>query len=110
MSSRRSKNADQQAHHNWLRDEMDDEITDADVKAMTDNKPKRGFASLSPDQRKFIARKGGIAAHKKGTAHQWNKEEATEAGRLAHAQGKAHQWTPEEARIAGRKGGRPRGT
>lgn len=44
----------------------------------------RGFASMHPERQKEIARKGGKAAHAKGTAH---------------------QWTPEEARAAGRKGG-----
>ena len=28
-----------------------------------------------------IARKGGRAAHKKGAAHEWTREEAQEAGR-----------------------------
>jgi general stress protein YciG len=28
-----------------------------------------------------IARKGGRAAHEKGTAHEWSSEEAREAGR-----------------------------
>ena len=45
---------------------------------------RRGFASMSPDKQREIARKGGRAAHEKGTAH---------------------EWTPEEARAAGRKGG-----
>lgn len=45
---------------------------------------RRGFASMSPAKQREIASKGGIAAHKKGTAH---------------------EWTPEEARIAGKKGG-----
>ncbi len=44
----------------------------------------RGFASLTPEQRTVIARKGG---------------------KRAHALGRAHQWTPEEAARAGRKGG-----
>jgi uncharacterized protein len=44
----------------------------------------RGFASMSVEQQREIARKGGKAAHQKGTAH---------------------EFTPEEARIAGRKGG-----
>ena len=44
----------------------------------------RGFASMDPAMRKNIARMGGIAAHKKGVAH---------------------EWTVETARIAGRKGG-----
>lgn len=44
----------------------------------------RGFASMNKDKQREIARKGGKAAHDKGTAH---------------------EWTPEEARVAGRKGG-----
>ena len=44
----------------------------------------RGFASMNRDKQREIARKGGKAAHDKGTAH---------------------EWTPEEARVAGRKGG-----
>ena len=44
----------------------------------------RGFASMNKDRQREIARKGGKAAHDKGTAH---------------------EWTAEEARIAGRKGG-----
>jgi len=44
----------------------------------------RGFASMDADKQREIASKGGKAAHKLGTAH---------------------QFTPEEARIAGRKGG-----
>ncbi len=45
---------------------------------------RRGFASMSSDKQREIARKGGRAAHEKGTAH---------------------EWTPDEARAAGRKGG-----
>ncbi len=45
---------------------------------------RRGFASMSPEKQREIARKGGRAAHEKGTAH---------------------EWTPDEARLAGRKGG-----
>lgn len=48
------------------------------------SQPKRGFASMSIERRTQIARMGGIAAHQKGTAH---------------------EWTPEEASIAGKKGG-----
>ena len=45
----------------------------------------RGFASMDPGKQKEIARKGGKAAHEKGTAH---------------------EFTPEEAKTAGRKGGK----
>ena len=41
----------------------------------------RGFASMDPDKQRQIARKGGRAAHQKGTAHEWTSEEARTAGR-----------------------------
>ena len=41
---------------------------------------KRGFASMPQAKRSAIAGKGGIAAHKKGTAHTWTSEEARKAG------------------------------
>ena len=44
----------------------------------------RGFASMDQERQREIARKGGRAAHEKGTAH---------------------EFTPDEARAAGRKGG-----
>jgi general stress protein YciG len=48
------------------------------------NDKRRGFASMDPAKQREIARKGGKAAHAKGTAH---------------------RFTPEEARAAGTKGG-----
>jgi general stress protein YciG len=47
-------------------------------------KVKRGFATMSAEERSRISRLGGMAAHAKGVAH---------------------EFTPEEARRAGRKGG-----
>lgn len=46
------------------------------------NRPKlhKGFAAMSPDKQRSIAAKGGRAAHRKGTAHQWTPEEAARAG------------------------------
>jgi uncharacterized protein len=41
----------------------------------------RGFASMDPEKQREIARKGGKAAHEKGTAHEWTSEEARNAGR-----------------------------
>ena len=41
----------------------------------------RGFASMDREKQREIARKGGIAAHEKGTAHEWSPAEAREAGR-----------------------------
>ena len=42
---------------------------------------KRGFAGMSSKKQREIASKGGKAAHRKGTAHEWNSKEAAEAGR-----------------------------
>jgi uncharacterized protein len=47
-------------------------------------KKRRGFAAIDPALVRVIAKKGGIAAHARGTAH---------------------RFTIEEARIAGQKGG-----
>lgn len=44
-------------------------------------KSRRGFAALSPERRRAIARKGGLAAHARGTAHEFTAEEARLAGR-----------------------------
>jgi general stress protein YciG len=41
----------------------------------------RGFASMDRDKQREIARKGGKAAHEKGTAHEWTSDTAREAGR-----------------------------
>ena len=41
----------------------------------------RGFASMDRDRQREIASKGGREAHKKGTAHEWTREEAQAAGR-----------------------------
>ncbi len=72
-------------------------------------KSQRGFAAMDAEKQREIARKGGKAAHEKGTAHEFTPEEAREAGRkggqVAHQRGTAHEFTAEEAREAGRKGG-----
>jgi uncharacterized protein len=49
----------------------------------SDKKSKggRGFASMDEDRVREIASKGGKAAHRMGTAHEWTSEEAREAGR-----------------------------
>ena len=44
-------------------------------------KEDRGFASMDRGKQREIARKGGKAAHLKGTAHEWTSEEARLAGR-----------------------------
>lgn len=47
----------------------------------TAEKGRQGFASMPSEQQRAIAREGGKAAHRKGTAHEWTSEEAREAGR-----------------------------
>jgi hypothetical protein len=42
---------------------------------------ERGFGSMNPDRQRQIAAKGGRAAHVKGTAHEWTRDEARAAGR-----------------------------
>jgi len=42
---------------------------------------RRGFAAMSRDKQREIARRGGRAAHQKGTAHEFNADEARAAGR-----------------------------
>lgn len=41
----------------------------------------RGFASMDAEKQREIARKGGKAAHEKGTAHEFTADEARAAGR-----------------------------
>lgn len=55
-------------------------------------KSRRGFASMDEDQQREIASKGGKAAHQKGTAHEFDSEEARRAGQLG---GRARQGTSE---------------
>lgn len=44
-----------------------------------DGREHGGFAKMSPERRSQIARLGGIAAHQKGTAHEWTSAEAKAA-------------------------------
>jgi general stress protein YciG len=41
----------------------------------------RGFGSMDPKKRQEAASQGGKAAHEKGTAHEFDQDEAKEAGR-----------------------------
>jgi uncharacterized protein len=63
---------------------------------------KRGFATLDPEQQREIARKGGQAAHGKGTAHEFSSEEARRAGQLG---GRAVSANRAHMAEIGRKGG-----
>jgi general stress protein YciG len=65
--------------------ENDDQNTSRN-EATTDDgaRKRRGFAAMDPSLVSELAKRGGMAAHRAGTAH---------------------QFTSDEARIAGRKGG-----
>lgn len=45
----------------------------------------RGLATMSPERRRAIARKGGQAAQARGTGHRWTVEEARKAGKKSSA-------------------------
>jgi general stress protein YciG len=73
---------------------------------MTNKKPKpRGFAAMSPAQRKAIASKGGRAVQRKGRAHRWTREEAVAAGRKGGlaSQGGGSRFDSESGAKAARK-------
>ena len=66
----------------------------------------RGFASMDREKQREIASKGGRAAHAKGTAHEFNSNEARDAGRKG---GVAVSRNREHMAAIGRKGGEARG-
>ena len=65
----------------------------------------RGFASMDQGKQREIASKGGRAAHAKGTAHEFNSDEARNAGRKG---GQAVSRNREHMAAIGRKGGESR--
>jgi general stress protein YciG len=66
---------------------------------------KRGFAAMDEATQRMIASKGGQAAHQKGTAHEFNSEEARRAGQKG---GEAVSRDREHMAEIGRKGGESR--
>lgn len=66
---------------------------------------KRGFAAMDEEQQRMIASKGGQAAHQKGTAHEFDSEEARRAGQKG---GEAVSRDREHMAEIGRKGGESR--
>ncbi|MBY0370899.1 general stress protein [bacterium] len=69
-------------------------------------KSTRGFASMDPARQREIARKGGRAAHLKGTAHEFTPDEARVAGRKG---GQAVSRDRAHMAMIGREGGQARG-
>jgi uncharacterized protein len=63
-----------------------------------------GFASMDQRKQREIARKGGTAAHRKGTAHEFTTEEARYAGRKGGQQVSANRTHMIEiGRLGGRR-------
>src|SRR3954451_13926159 len=72
-------------------------------------KEDRGFASMDRGKQREIASKGGLAAHQKGTAHEWTSEEARDAGRKVRIA--SHRRMQEQTQPQGSEdsnAGRPR--
>jgi len=73
-----------------------------------------GFAGMDRDKQREIARRGGHAAHQKGTAHEFTADEARAAGRkggVSVSQDRDHMSRIGRAggksSRAGRRGGNP---
>ncbi len=76
---------------------------------MSTNQRKRGFAALTPEQRRELGRLGGISVHRRGVAYRFTSDSARLAGRkggkAAQARGAATHFTSDSGREAGRRGG-----
>ncbi|HEY1922353.1 MAG TPA: KGG domain-containing protein [Tepidisphaeraceae bacterium] len=71
---------------------------------MEHTKRASGFASMDERKQREIARKGGTAAHRKGTAHEFTTEEARYAGRKGGQQVSANRnHMIEIGRLGGRR-------
>src|SRR5438477_9393283 len=80
--------------------------TDRDMQSGGGRRSNRGFASMDRGKQREIASKGGKAAHAKGTAHEFDSDEARNAGRKG---GQAVSRNREHMAAIGRRGGEARG-
>ena len=81
---------------------MGESGTNRDSSGRAGGRSNRGFASMDRERQREIASKGGRAAHRKGTAHQWSADEAREAGRKG---GTSVSRDREHMAAIGREGG-----
>ena len=65
----------------------------------------RGFASMDPAKQREIASRGGHAAHERGTAHEFDSDEARAAGRRG---GESVSRDRDHMAAIGREGGESR--
>jgi general stress protein YciG len=84
---------------------MNDGVEPMTEREETSSKPLRGFARLNAEQRAQIARRGGLAAHASGHAHEFDTKEARQAG---HKGGEAVSANRQHMAEIGRKGGKGR--
>jgi len=76
---------------------------DADTQTTPPERTARGFAAMTKDRQREIAKRGGQAAHERGTAHEFSGAEAREAGRKG---GQAVSRNREYMSKIGREGAR----
>jgi general stress protein YciG len=80
-----------------------------EVVADPPKKGKRGFASMSVEKRREIARKGGLAVKVENRSFSKNNDLAKTAGKKGGKsvapENRSFKRNPESARSAGRKGG-----
>ena len=88
------------------RDASGDSDHDAHSAGGGGRRSNRGFASMDRGKQREIASKGGKAAHAKGTAHEFDTDEARNAGRKG---GQAVSRNREHMAMIGRRGGEARG-
>lgn len=67
-----------------LREELDEQSGGGGGESEEEDGHGRGFAGMDPEEQREIASKGGRAAHSRGSAHEFDSEEAREAGRQSH--------------------------
>jgi general stress protein YciG len=72
-------------------------------KQETPSRRRRGFGAMSAEQQREIARKGGVAAHARGSAHEFSVDEARAAGKKG---GQTVSRDREHMARIGRQGGR----
>ena len=79
---------------------MENMTTVSEAKPEQARPARRGFAAMDPEQVRAISRQGGIAAHARGTAHEFTQEEARAAGRKGGLA--AHKSTTSPPREGGK--------
>src|SRR3954471_9310245 len=75
------------------------------------DKGQQGFAGMDEERHREISREGGHASHDKGNAHEFDREEASEAGRKgAQARHMAHASRETAGASEGRSADEDRGS